>query len=196
MRTHRNYFALMAILLGICLGSAYTSALATTLTLAAGTSQTNLPTETRWSGAQNPPYICCWGSQGQFVTFSFVTSSGLTDFALRYSAGGGVATRQILLDGSVLNANQVFPATANWSTWTTLNLSSTLTSGTHTLTVMFDSVSGSSRFINLDNLTITQTVNPNVIAAGTSATNLPTESLSPAHRVRRIFVVGPLKVNS
>jgi hypothetical protein len=179
MKTQGNNFALMAILLAIWMGSLSSTALAASVTLAAGTSQTNLPTENRWPGAQNPPYICCWGSQGQFVTFSFVTASGLTDFALRYSAGGGVATRQILLDGSVMNANQVFPATANWSTWTTLNLSSTLTSGAHTLTVMFDSVSGSSRYINLDNLTITQTVNPNVIPAGTSATNLPTESLWP-----------------
>jgi hypothetical protein len=179
METRQNYFALLAILLGFWLGSLSSTALAASVTLAAGTSQTNLPTESKWPGAQNSPYICCWGSQGQFVTFSFVTTSGLTDFALRYSAGGGVATRQILLDGSVLSANQVFPATTNWSTWTTLNLSSTLTSGTHTLTVMFDSASGSSRFINLDNLTITQTDNPNVIAAGTSATNLPTESTQP-----------------
>ncbi len=44
---------------------------AATQVIAAGTSATNLATESRWSGAQSAPYVCCWGSQGQYVTFSF-----------------------------------------------------------------------------------------------------------------------------
>jgi hypothetical protein len=59
--------------------------------IAAGTSDTNLPTETVWPGSQNPPYICCWNQQGQYVTFAFTTVAGSTNLALRYSAGSGVA---------------------------------------------------------------------------------------------------------
>ncbi|MDB6092014.1 MAG: hypothetical protein JWN85_4798 [Gammaproteobacteria bacterium] len=163
----------------ICCGSAALAA--TTQTIAAGTSQTNLRTETVWPGAQNPPYICCWISQGQFVTFTFTVGGGSTDLVLRYSAGAGTTTRKIELDGTAWVANQTFPRTANWSTWATLTLNQTLGSGTHTLTVVFDGPSGSSNYLNLDNLTVTQTVNtgPQVIAAGKSQTNLPTETVWP-----------------
>jgi hypothetical protein len=66
---------------------------ATTQIIAAGTSQTNLATETVWPGAQNPPYICCWIKQGQFVTFTFTVGGGSTDLALRYTAGNGAISR-------------------------------------------------------------------------------------------------------
>ena len=95
--------------LAIGAGSAPAGAVVTQV-IAAGTSATNLPTETVWPGAQNPPYICCWGTQGQFVTFSFSVAGGSTTLALRYSAGNGIAHRKIELDGSVLVANQAFAA--------------------------------------------------------------------------------------
>ncbi len=135
---------------------------ATPQVIAAGTSTTNLPTETVWPGAQNPPYICCWGTQGQFVTFSFAVSSGSTTLALRYSAGNGAATRKVELDGAVSVANQPFAATPNWSTWTTVTLTRTLSAGTHTLKIWWDSATGSSRYLNLDNLTVTQSTPPPV----------------------------------
>jgi regulation of enolase protein 1 (concanavalin A-like superfamily) len=141
-------------------GAAATSAMTATVAgtasqiIAAGTSDTNLPTENKYAGAQSPPYVCCWGSQGQYVTFTFTTSGGVANLGLRYSAGGGVASRTVELDGAVLNANQSFAATTSWSTWKTLTLSPTLTAGTHTLKVWFDSTAGSSKFINLDNLTV------------------------------------------
>jgi hypothetical protein len=131
-----------------------------TQVIPAGTSSTNLPTETVWPGAQDPPYICCWGTQGHFVTFAFTTAAGPTNLALRYSAGNGPASRKIELDGSVLVANETFPATANWSTWTTLALQPTLTAGSHTLKVWFDATAGSNQFVNLDNLTVSASAPP------------------------------------
>src|SRR5579859_3755910 len=120
---------------------------ANTQTLAAGKAQTNLQTESVWPGAQDPPYICCWDQQGQYVTFSFTAAAGSISFALRYSAGSGPITRKIELDGVVWVANQTFPGTASWSTWTTLTLTKTLTAGAHTLTVVFDGTSGSKGFL-------------------------------------------------
>ena len=64
-------------------------------------------------------------------------------------------SRKIEFDGTVIAANQTFPATANWSTWSTVGLTQSLTSGNHTLKVWFDSAAGSHQYINLDNLTIT-----------------------------------------
>ncbi len=128
-------------------------------TIPAGTSATNLPTENVWPGAQDPPYICCWGSQDQYVTFSFSANAGSTNLALRYSAGNGPAHRKIELDGSVWVADQAFAATADWNTWTTLTLNQpALAAGPHTLKVWFDAAAGSDQYINLDNLTVTEIV--------------------------------------
>ncbi len=141
--------------------------------IAAGTSSTDMATETRWSGAQNTPYVCCWGRQGQYVNFSFTSAGGPTNLALRYGAGNGTATRKIDLDGRVLSADQEFPATANWSTWSSVSLRTTLTPGRHTVKVWMDQDAGSYEYLNLDNLTISPIL---VIPAGSSATNIPTES--------------------
>ncbi|MCU1458214.1 MAG: hypothetical protein JWL73_2306 [Actinomycetia bacterium] len=126
-----------------------------TQVIAAGTSTTNLATESVYPGAQNPPYICCWSAQGQFVTFSFSVAAGQTGLALRYSAGAGTATRKVELDGAVLVANQSFAGTGSWSTWASVSLSQSLTAGTHSLKVWYDATAGSSRYLNLDNLTVT-----------------------------------------
>ena len=172
-----------SLLLLLCVGWTHIAAVqgASIQTIAAGTSQTNLPTETTWPGAQDPPYICCWIEQGQFVTFSFTVSAGSTALALRYSAGNTVSTRKIELDGALLVANEAFPRTTNWSTWNTVTLNETLAAGTHTLTIIFDSPSGSSGYLNLDNLTITQGAAgaTQTIAAGKSQTNLQTETTWP-----------------
>jgi hypothetical protein len=141
--------------------------------IAAGTSATNIATESRWPGAQDAPYICCWGSQGQYVTFSFDSAGGPTNLALRYAAGNGGAARKIELDGSVLAADQTFRATADWSTWSTVSLRTTLTPGPHALKVWMDRDAGSYEYLNLDNLTVSPIL---VIPAGRSATNIPTES--------------------
>lgn len=153
----------------------------TSQTLAAGKAQTNLATESSWPGAQDPPYICCWDSQGQYVTFSFTVAGGPTTLALRYSAGDGAITRKIELDGATLVADQAFPGTPNWSTWATLTLTQTLSSGAHTFTIVFDTPSGSKGFLNLDNLTVVAGVSggSQTLAAGKAQTNLATESLWP-----------------
>jgi hypothetical protein len=173
--------ASLIYLLGIWLSCGSASWAATTQTLAAGKAQTNLATETTWPGAQDPPYICCWINQGQFVTFTLTVSGGSTDLTLRYSAGNSASTRKIELDGTELVANQTFPRTANWSTWATITLNETLGSGTHTFTIIFDTPSGSSGYLNLDNLTITAAAasTTQVIAAGKSQTNLATENVWP-----------------
>ncbi len=141
--------------------------------IAAGSSASNIPTESRWAGAQHSPYICCWGAQGQYVTFSFTSSGGPTNLALRYSAGNGDASRRVDLDGSERVANENFPATSWWDSWSTVSLRATLAPGRHTVKVWMDRNSGSHQYLNLDDLTVSPVL---VIAAGSSATNTPTES--------------------
>ena len=134
--------------------STITSSSTTAQVIAANAANTNLPTESRWSGAQNPPYICCWGSQGQYVTFTFTSGGGATNLTLRYSAGSATSTRKIELDGVVVAANEQFPKTSSWNAWSTVSLSQSLTAGSHTLKVWFDTAAGSAKYLNLDNLTV------------------------------------------
>lgn len=128
---------------------------ASTQVLAAHNAQTNLPTENTRSGAQSPPYVCCWNANGQYVTFTFTASGGSTNLGLRYSAANASAYRRILLDGAVWVTKQTFSQTSTWSTWKTLTLNTLLMPGTHTLKVSFDTVAASGHFMNLDNLTVT-----------------------------------------
>jgi hypothetical protein len=161
MRAQITRILLVAVLAsGMLVAAAAASPAATSQTIAAGSSDTNLPTESRWPGSQNPPYVCCWSKQGQYVTFTFDVAGGSTDLALRYSAGSGAAKRKLELDGAVWVAAETFASTTNWSTWATVTLNTTLSAGTHTLKVWFDSTSGSTRYLNLDNLTVTQLAPP------------------------------------
>jgi hypothetical protein len=144
--------------------------------IAAGASARNVSTETVWSGSKSPPYVCCWATQGQFVNFSFAAVSAPTTMSLRYSAGNGNAARKIELDGKVLVANQSFPATATWNTWSTVSLETKFVAGLHNLKVWFDQPAGSGAFLNLDRLTLTPTL---IIKANTAARNVATESVYP-----------------
>ncbi len=127
-----------------------------TLLIEAGTSARNISTESKFAGAESAPYVCCWAAQGQYVTFAFRAAGGpgQTVLSLRYSAGNGDATRKLELDGSVIAANQNFPATADWNTWSKISVGVTLTKGLHTLKVWFDQGAGSNNFINLDNANV------------------------------------------
>ncbi len=128
------------------------------LVIPAGSSPRNIPTESRWSGAENAPYVCCWGSQGQYVTFSFNAIGGWTTMALRYSAGNGNAHRKLELDGKVWVANKTFPATLDWNSWSKLTMGARLTPGRHTLKVWFDKPAGSNQYVNLDDLWVSGAV--------------------------------------
>jgi hypothetical protein len=128
------------------------------LVIPAGSSHTNIDTESRWAGAENAPYICCWGSQGQYVTFTFNAIGGSTNLALRYSAGNGDAHRRLELDGKTWAAGKTFPATADWNTWAKVSLNARLTPGRHTLKIWFDRNAGSDQFLNLDDLWVTGAV--------------------------------------
>lgn len=106
------------------------------------------------------------------MSFSF-TTVGPTALTLRYSAGNGTARRNVTLDGAPLAASQSFPATSSWSAWSNVALNVNLGAGRHILTVAFDQESGSTQYLNLDNLRVSSTL---VVPARTAARNIGTES--------------------
>ena len=141
--------------------------------LGAGAATKNVATETVWPGATRRPYVCCWGSQGQYVTFSFTAPGGPVALHLRYSAGNGSASRKVEIDGAVTTANDAFAGTPSWSSWASGTLSANLTRGTHSMKVWFDQAAGSTNYLNLDTLTVTPAL---VIPARAAARNVVTES--------------------
>ncbi len=128
------------------------------------------------------------------MNFSFTAVSAQTTMSLRYSAGNGNAARKIELDGKVLVANQKFPATANWDTWSTVSVNTRLARAVHNLKVWFDQPAGSGAFLNLDRLTLTPTL---IIKARTAARNVGDGvGLRRRGRARRTSAVGDRRASS
>lgn len=165
------YRTILAICLLIGWGNAATAA---PTRYEAEKSSTNLPTEKVWSGYSGSSYLCCWGSNGQYVTFSVnAATAGVYTLAFGYSAGNGVASRRLTVNDTVLVSNQSFSATANWSTWKKLTISLNLKTGVNTIKLDFTSAAGSSQFINLDYLDVTPPVSISVDGTTSTAPNGP-----------------------
>lgn len=117
---------------------------------------TNLPTETKWPGYSGASYLANWSSNGQYATFNVTTATaGAYTLSFRYSSGNGAATRQLAINGTVVENNKTFAATSNWSTWTTLSVVAQLNAGANKITLTFVSGAGSANYINLDYLDVT-----------------------------------------
>src|SRR5205085_8591575 len=51
-------------------------------------------------------------------------------------------------------ANQTFPGTGAWSTYSTISVSHTFPLGTSTISLIYNSALGNANYLNIDNLTI------------------------------------------
>ncbi|WIA96983.1 CBM35 domain-containing protein [Curtobacterium sp. MCBA15_004] len=103
-------------------------------------------------------------NKGSAATAFRVTAAaaGSETFAIRYANGNGSAkTLSFRIDSGAVQQVSL-PATANWNTWAAATLTSTLTAGTHTITVSFGS--GDTGNVNLDALDLT----PATTGAGSS----------------------------
>ena len=136
-------------------------------------SATNGSIESSWSGSQSSAYVHLSGTDGEYVRFRFDASEGANALSLRYSSGGVDAYRTIKIDGAVILPTQRFAFTRDWQSWRTLSIDATLSAGSHTLEVAYDSAADSSNALNLDNLKVSSTL---VIEANDADSNLPTET--------------------
>jgi hypothetical protein len=119
----------------------------------AESAQTNLAFETLWPGYSGTGYLCCWSNDGQQATFQVnVGGAGTYALSFGYSAGNGDAFRTLTVNGNTLQSNLRFPATPDWSSWATLQVSAQLNAGSNAISLVYWSASGSSNYINLDYL--------------------------------------------
>jgi len=115
-----------------------------------------LVTEAIYTGYHGSGYVAGWNREGQWIDFK-VNAALMRNYTLtfRYAAAGGNASRYIYVNGKSIADNQIFPGTANWSSWNTVTISSvSLNAGVNTISVIFNREKGSLNWLNLDELTI------------------------------------------
>jgi predicted alpha-1,6-mannanase (GH76 family) len=101
-------------------------------------------------------YVAGWNADGQSVTFTFDTATaGSYVLTFRFAAGAGAAARLVQVDGATTASALAFAATSSWDTYASTGITASLSTGTHAVTVSFDSSQGSSGYLNLDELSIT-----------------------------------------
>jgi lysophospholipase L1-like esterase len=106
----------------------------------------------QWSGRG---FLGEWKNAGQYVEVPVtVTDAGTYTVRLRYAAGGGQATRELKVNGVVRPA-VTFPASTNWSTWRTVDVTVQLTAGANVIRLSTDS-GNAGRYVNLDSIEITR----------------------------------------
>jgi predicted alpha-1,6-mannanase (GH76 family) len=115
----------------------------------------NVGTESTYPGFTGKGYRCCWDSDGQYVTFNVsVKHPGAVQLVFHYAAGAGNASREVFVNGVPVNRNLAFPNTTAWADWSYVSLVANLAAGANYITVYYDSGSGNTNYLNLDNLQI------------------------------------------
>ncbi len=115
----------------------------------------NVGTESSNAGFTGTGYRCCWNSDGQYVTFDFeLKNPGAVQLIFHYAAAAGDASREVFVNGVPVNTNLAFPNTNAWTSWSFVSMNANLQQGSNSITVFYDSSSGSTNFLNLDNLQV------------------------------------------
>src|SRR5262245_37309218 len=93
--------------------------------------------ESTHTGFSGTAYVNGDNVAGSYLEFTISASSaGSATLAIRY-ANGTTANRpaDVAVNGSVVSANRAFNATANWDTWATSTLTTSLNSGANTVRI-------------------------------------------------------------
>jgi predicted alpha-1,6-mannanase (GH76 family) len=111
--------------------------------------------EARYGSYTGWGYVAGWNGDNQWVEFGINCAvAGPHTLVLRYAAAAGEAKRVISINGTVLAAGQGFPATTDWSSYSTVSLPCNLPVGHTTVTIRYDASQNSSNWLNLDHLVV------------------------------------------
>lgn len=113
----------------------------------------NATTNSNHAGYTGTSFVDGFAASGSSVTFDInATASGNHQLRFRYAnASGSTATRTIYVDG-VLVGTLNLPTLANWDTWGIASLTTSLTTGKHTIKIAYDA--SNTGGVNLDNLVL------------------------------------------
>ncbi|WP_433516719.1 TIM-barrel domain-containing protein [Nonomuraea sp. CA-143628] len=108
-------------------------------------------TNTDHAGYTGTGFVDNFASSGDSVSFQVkADAAGSHQLKFRYSTTVA-STRTVYVDG-VSAGTLTLPAQANWDTWGTASLTTTLTAGAHTVKIAYDAANTGG--INLDNLVV------------------------------------------
>jgi hypothetical protein len=139
----------------------------------------NLALEANGTGFTGWGYVASWNANNQSVDFkvNFPNAGGRT-LTFRYATGAGNASRVITINGTNVVTNQSFAGTGSWSTYNNVNVSYHFPAGFSTISVKFTSSLGSTNYLNLDNLVVTELRITNMSRASDGTIQLTWNSVS------------------
>lgn len=131
---------------------------------------------------------------GAGVNWRVTASAGTYTLTWRYSNGGGSdRPGRVLVDGASVVSSLSFPASTDWTTWTTVSATVTLSAGTHTLRL---EATGSGGLANIDNISVTgPSVQPAACTAAT-ASDYGESSQDPATEDALLAIPNPVNDNT
>ncbi|MBU5441688.1 glycoside hydrolase family 76 protein [Paenibacillus sp. MSJ-34] len=117
----------------------------------------NEPNSLERAGYSGRGYVAGWNADNTYVTFAVnALAAGNYDLTFHYSAGAGHAVRELQVNGAAVRPALSFGGTGNWSAWDTVTVNTALSAGTNLIRLAFNSGTGSSNYLNLDYLQVTQ----------------------------------------
>jgi predicted alpha-1,6-mannanase (GH76 family) len=111
--------------------------------------------EATYGGFTGWGYVAGWLGNGTAVDFTVrFPTAGTHTVTIRYAAGAGNASRQILVNGVNAISNQSFPSTGAWSSYNTVTFTRAFPAGVSTLSLAYNSALGNANYLNVDHVTI------------------------------------------
>lgn len=117
----------------------------------------NVEVETEINGYSGEGYLGGWNADDSFVTFEVEAPyDGEYTLVFRYASGAGSAKRQLLINEAPFLDEVGFSGSGDWGNWQTVPVYSVdLNEGENTISLLYDSASGSENWLNIDSLLIT-----------------------------------------
>jgi alpha-galactosidase len=117
----------------------------------------SLSPESTHFGYTGTGYVAGWNASAQWVDFNVnAAAAGIYNLTFRYSGGAGSAGRYLYVNGVGIVNNVVFSGTAGWGSYNTITVPNVaLSSGSNTISLIFNASKGSTNYLNLDHLKVT-----------------------------------------
>lgn len=112
----------------------------------------NLSSESSYSGYSGTGYVAGWNSDGQSVDMVVqMAEAGTYDLVFRYAVGNGDAVRKLCINNETTISSLTFSGDNDWGSYYTVEVQNvSLVAGENTISLIFDSTSGSNNWLNLD----------------------------------------------
>ncbi|SHM75544.1 glycoside hydrolase family 76 protein [Gracilibacillus kekensis] len=128
----------------------------------------NVVTENAEANYFGEGYVAGWNGDGQAVDIQVnVPRDDKYTLVFNYSGAAGSATRYLEVDGEMVVDQVRFSGTGSWADWQTTYVKDVfLTAGENTITLGFDSTTGSRNWLNYDSLLVKEASSEDVVEWG------------------------------